>query len=68
MDYSPPGSSVSEIFQARILEQVIISYSKGSSWPRDWIHVSCIGMQILDHWATCVLKKFPQTVKLADNI
>ena len=31
MDWSPPGSSVHEIFQARILEWVIISFSRGSS-------------------------------------
>ena len=31
MDYSLPGSSVHEVFQARILEWVAISYSKGSS-------------------------------------
>jgi len=30
MDYSPSGSSVHGIFQARILEQVVISYSRGS--------------------------------------
>ena len=34
MDYSPPGPSVHGIFQARILEQVAISFSKGSSWLR----------------------------------
>ena len=34
MDCSPPGSSVHEILQARILEWVAISYSKGSSQPR----------------------------------
>ena len=32
----PPGSSVHGIFQARILEWVIISSPGGSSWPRDW--------------------------------
>ena len=31
MDYSPPGSSIHEILQARILEWVAISFSKGSS-------------------------------------
>ena len=41
MDFSLPGSSVHGIFQARILERVAISYSRGSSWPRDWICVSC---------------------------
>ena len=35
MDCSPPGSSVQEILQARILEWVAISYSRGSSWPKD---------------------------------
>ena len=37
-----PGSSVHKIFQARIPEWIAISYSKGSSQPRDWTHVSCI--------------------------
>ena len=35
MDCSPPGSSVHEIFQARILEWVDISFSRRSSQPRD---------------------------------
>ena len=35
MDCSPPGSSVHEISQARILECVAISFSRGSSQPRD---------------------------------
>ena len=35
VDYSPPGSSVRRIFQARILEWVAISSSEGSSPPRD---------------------------------
>ena len=35
MNCGPPGSSVHGIFQARILEQVAISSSRGSSWPRD---------------------------------
>ena len=33
MDCSPPGSSVCEILQARILEWVAISFSRGSSGP-----------------------------------
>ena len=52
MDYSPPGSSVHRISQARILEQVAISFSRVSSQPRDQIHVSCIDRWILYHWAT----------------
>ena len=35
MDCSPPGSSVHGILQARILEWVAISFSRGSSQPRD---------------------------------
>ena len=41
-DCSLPRSSVYGIFQARILEYAAIFYSRGSSQPRDWIHVSCI--------------------------
>ena len=51
-DCSPPGYSVHGVFQARILQQVAISCSRGSSWPRDRTHVSCvscIGRQILYH-------------------
>ena len=40
---SLPGSSVRGIFQARILERVAISLSRGSSQPRDWTHISCTG-------------------------
>ena len=55
MDCSPPGFSVHGIFQARILEWIAISFSRGSSWPRDQTcvsYISCIGRQILHHWAT----------------
>ena len=41
MDCSPPGSSVHGILQARILEWVAISVSRGSSQPRDQNQVSC---------------------------
>ena len=53
MDCSQPGSSVYGIFQARKLERVTISYSRGSSRPRDQTHVPCIGRQILYLCATC---------------
>ena len=42
LDYSLPGSSGHRIFQARILEWVAISSSRGSSLPKDRILVSCI--------------------------
>ena len=51
MDYSPLGSSVHGISQARLLEYVAISYSVGSSWPRDQTYI-CIGKWILYLWAT----------------
>ena len=51
-DCSPPGSSVHGISQARILEWVAISFSRGSSWTRDRTHVSCIGRWILYQGAT----------------
>ena len=43
VDCSPPGSSVHGILQARILEWVAISFSKGSSRPRDQTQVSRTG-------------------------
>ena len=42
MDFSPPGSSVLGIFQMRILEWIAISFSRGSSQPRDQTWISCI--------------------------
>ena len=52
MDYSPPGSSVHGILQARILERVAIPFSRGSSWPRDQTQVSCIQNRFFTIWAT----------------
>ena len=46
MDYSPPGSSVPGILQARILEWVAMPSSRGSSRPRDWTCISFIYL----HW------------------
>ena len=48
MDCNPPGSSVHGIFKARILEGVVISYSRGSFWPRNWTHISCVSC--IDRW------------------
>ena len=42
MDCSLPGSSIHGIFQARVLEWVAISFSRGSSRLRDWTQVSHI--------------------------
>ena len=49
---SMPSFFVHEIFQARILKWVAISYSRGTFPPRDQTCVSCIGRWILYHWET----------------
>ena len=50
MDCSLPSSSIHRILQARILEWVAISFSRGSSWPRDRTHL----------WAT---REAPKSLK-----
>ena len=64
IDCSPPGSSIHGIFQARILEWVAISYSRGSSWAREWTWVSMNrgawqttlhGVMVRHDWATLSL-------------
>ena len=52
IDCSLPGSSVHGIVQARVLEWVAISFSRGSSWPRDWTWVSRIVDRCFTIWAT----------------
>ena len=49
VDCSPPGSSIHGVSQARILEGVAISSSRGPSQPRDWVHVS---------WVYCTAGRF----------
>ena len=66
--------------QARILEWVAMSSSRGSSWPRDWTHVSsvsCIGCCVLYHqchlgsrtkWlqlCECAMLSYPQAFEHA---
>ena len=50
MGCSPPGSSVHGIFQARMLEWVAISFSRGSSRLRDWIPISCLACGFFTIW------------------
>ena len=52
MNYSPPGSFVHGIPQARILEWVAIPFSRGSSWLRERSQVSCIEDKLFTIWAT----------------
>ena len=59
MDCKPPDSSGHRILQARILQWVAISFSGGSSWPRDQTLISCIAGGLFITWATRgVLKKW----------
>ena len=49
---SPPGSSIHGVLQARILEWVAVSFSRGSSQPRNRTHVSHIAGRRFNLWAT----------------
>ena len=42
MDLSLPGSSVHGIIQAKLAQWVVISYCRGSFWPKGWTHISCV--------------------------
>ena len=52
MDCSPPGSSIHRILQARILEWVVIPFSRASSQLRDRNPVSCIAGRFFGIWGT----------------
>ena len=61
MNYSPPGSSVHGILQARILEWVAISFSRRFSRPRNQTEVSSIAGRRFTVWAT---KEAPKTKRI----
>ena len=52
MDSRLPASAVHGISQARMLEWIAIPFSRGSSQPRDWTHISCIAGGFFTVWAT----------------
>ena len=58
MDCSLPVSSVHGILQARILEWVAISFSRGSSRPRDWTQISCIARRLFIIWTTREVQRY----------
>ena len=64
MDGSLPGSTVHGIFQARIREWVAISFSRGSSQPKDRTQVSCIAGRRFTIWAT---REAPSKGRQAEN-
>ena len=57
MDYSPLGSSVHWILQARILEWVAMPFSRGSSQLRDQSRVSCIAGRLFTIWVTAEIQR-----------
>ena len=61
-DCSPPGSSAYGILQARILEWIAISFSRGSSWTRGRTCGSRICRGVLYHWATWEDQCFPRAL------
>ena len=63
IDCSPPGSSLHWILQARILEWVAISFSRGSSQPRDRTQVSHIAGRRFNLWATREAQQFSLAAK-----
>ena len=50
--YQAPQATVHGIFQARVLEWVAISFSRGSSQPSDWTWVSLTADRRFTIWAT----------------
>ena len=63
MDCCLPSFSVNGIFP-RVLEWVAISFSRGSSWPRDWTWVSHIAGRCFTLWAT---REAPYLSAIANN-
>ena len=59
MDCSLPGSSLHGILQARVLEWIAISFSRGSPQPRDRTHVSRIAGRRFNFWDTRKALVFP---------
>ena len=63
MECSQSGSSGRGILQARILEWGAISFSRGSFWPRNQTHISCIAGRLFSIW-TIREAKWEQWLKL----
>ena len=69
MDCSLLGSSVYGILQARVLEWVAISFSMGSSQPKDWTQVSCIAGRRFTFWAPAgVQPQLIQGIQSGDGV
>ena len=68
MDWSPLGSSVHGISQARLLELVAIAFSRGSSQCRGQICVSFTGRQIVYPWATREMLRIWLNVQFSHSV
>ena len=68
MDYSLLGSSVYGILQVKILEWVVIPFSRGSSWPRDRTWVSCIAGRFFINWTTMIKDRNGKDLTEAEEI
>ena len=68
MDCNLPGSSIHGILQARVLEWVAISFSRGSSQPRDLTRVSGIVGRLFTIWATRENIQTVYSSHISDNI
>ena len=67
MDCSPPGSSVHEILQEKILEWIAMTSSRGSSQPRNWTHVSYVFCIAFELWCWRRLLKVPWTARRSNQ-
>ena len=65
MDCSPLGCSIHGISQTRKLEWVAISFSEGSSWPRNWTHIFLHWhtWKVLEEWVLQYQRITPHSVK-----
>ena len=68
MDSGSPGSSVHGILPARILDWVAISFSKGSSWLRDWTWVSHIVGRFFTIWTINYTSIFLKKERKLDSL
>ena len=64
MDCSSPGFSTHGISQAKMVEKIAISFSRGSYQPRDPIPISCIGRWILYHSASREVLAHTQVIQV----
>ena len=65
MECSPSSSSVHGIFLVRILEWVVITFSRGSPWPRNQTHISCISCVGRRVFYCCTTWESPKSITIS---